>query len=171
MEIKLENAISIRNWEFSDLTSLINNANNENISAFMRDAFPYPYTQTEGLKWLYEVANNENSTHFAICENDKAIGGIGIIIQDDVYRLTAEIGYWLGYSYWGKKIMTQAVNEFSQYCFNTYNIIRLEAKVYEPNIASQKVLQKCNYVQEGILKNNVIKNGKILNSLLFARLK
>lgn len=33
-----------------------------------------------------------------------AVGAIGLTLQGDVERVSAEIGYWLGEAYWGRGI-------------------------------------------------------------------
>ena len=50
------------------------------------NGFPYPYTP--------EHARQKNFL-FAIDIDGKAVDGIGIIPGNDVYRLSAEIGYWM----------------------------------------------------------------------------
>ena len=53
----------------------------------------------------------------------------------------------------------------------TLRLIRITATVFE-NIVSAKVLEKCNFVLEGVcLKNYYIKEGKVLNAKLYALTK
>ncbi len=160
--------VKIRNWQKTDILSLVENANDCNVSLYLRDTFPFPYTQTDGLKWLTEVTLDNNITHFAISINNHAIGGIGLTLQDDVYRYTAELGYWLGINYWGQGIMTDVVSSFVNFCFQEYSLLRIEAKVFAKNLASKRVLEKCNFGLDAILKNNVIKNGQVMDSYLYS---
>ena len=106
---------------------------------------------------------------FAIIVDEKAVGGISIVLQQDVERISAEIGYWLGENYWNRGIMTKAVRQMVNYAFTHFPLQKIYAPVFDFNIASQKVLQKAGFEQEAILKQAAIKNGKIINLHLFSR--
>ena len=67
---------------------------------------------------------------------DDAVGSIGLTLQDDVYRMTASITYYLGESYWGRGIMTEAVGAFTEHAFHSFDLKRIEARVFARNTAS-----------------------------------
>ena len=160
--------INLRNWQEKDFKSLSRNANNKKIWDMLRDEFPYPYTELAAKQWI-KIANQDKPlTNFAIVYKGSAIGGVGLIIQKDVFRKNAEIGYWLGEKYWNKGISTKVVNAIVQYAFETFDIYRLFAHVFESNIASIRVLRKCGFYQEGCLKQSVIKNNKIMDCYLYS---
>ena len=100
-----------------------------------------------------------------------AAGGIAIRLGDDVHRHTAGLGYWLGESFWGRGIMTEAVAIFTDFCFNTFPLRRIYAEAFANNPASARVLEKAGFIFEGRLKDNVIKDGELLDSLLYAKVK
>jgi len=52
-------------------------------------------------------------------------GGIGVHPLDDVQRRSAEVGYWLTESFWGKGIMTDAIRSLVPVAFERYDIVRL----------------------------------------------
>lgn len=83
--------------------------------------------------------------NFAIDIDGKAVGGVGFVMGSDVERISAEIGYWLGEQYWGRGIMTSAVQEAVKYAFETLPIMRIYAGVFEYNIPSMKVLEKAGF--------------------------
>ena len=137
----------------------------------MRDGFPYPYTLENAENFLSSVSKQNPITFYAIATPEEAIGGIGVSINTDVHRLTAELGYWLAESYWGKGIMTEAVSTFTDYAFEHFGLLRIYAKPYANNVASCKVLQKAGFLLEGRMKKNVIKDGQILDQFLYAKIK
>jgi RimJ/RimL family protein N-acetyltransferase len=55
------------------------------------------------------------------------------------------------------------------YCFKKFPLHRVYAEAYANNPASARVLEKAGFVLEGRLLKNVVKDGKILDSLLFAK--
>jgi RimJ/RimL family protein N-acetyltransferase len=83
----------------------------------------------------------------------------------------AELGYWLGKDFWGRGIVTEAVAAFTDFCFQDFPLRRVYAEPFANNSASVRVLEKAGFVFEGRLKNNVVKDGELLDSLLYARTK
>jgi ribosomal-protein-alanine N-acetyltransferase len=57
--------------------------------------------------------------------------------------------------------MTIAVNLITDYGFNVMGFARIHTGVYEYNPASQRVLEKCGYVREGVFKKNIFKNNRL----------
>ena len=170
MKIKCDRCI-LRGWKNSDIDSLVENANNYSIAVNMRDLFPSPYTTEDGKTFIDIVSNEENNCFFAITVNNKAVGGIGLTLGEDIERISAEVGYWLGEKYWGKGITSSALEGISDYAFKELGLRRIFAKPLEHNSASRRVLEKTGFVLEGILQKSVIKEGKIYNQALYALVK
>ncbi|MFC2104121.1 GNAT family N-acetyltransferase [Bacteroidota bacterium] len=160
--------IILRNWQKKDIKSLAKNANNKKIWNNLKDEFPYPYTEMAAKQWIVIANQDKPLTNFAIIYKGTAVGGIGIIVQTDVFRRNAEIGYWLGEKYWNKGISTLALNAMVQYAFETFEINRLFANVFESNIASIRVLKKCGFTEEVCLKKSVIKNNQIQDCFIYS---
>lgn len=158
---------TIRTWNTADLDSLVKYANNWNIAKNMMDKFAFPYTENDARNFI-EFANKDTPVHiFAIDISGEAVGGIGIHPKEDIHRKNAELGYWLGEPFWGKGIMSKAVKAIVNFGFNTYSIERIYATAFSSNIASQKVLEKNNFLLEAILKQTIIKNGEFLDEWIY----
>jgi RimJ/RimL family protein N-acetyltransferase len=162
---------TIRSWRLDDAAPLAKHANNRKIWLGLRDLFPHPYTIDNANEFLRCELRTQPITNFSIDIDGLAVGGIGIRIGEDVYRHTAELGYWLSEDFWGHGITSEAVPAFSNYCFENFPLHRIYAEPYANNPASARVLEKAGFVLEGRLKNNVFKDGKILDSLLYAKTK
>ena len=161
----------IRSFSNKDIRSMVRHANNPRIAANLRNRFPHPYTVDDAEKWLEYVKSKKPETNFAIATPSEAIGGIGFELMDDVHYQTAELGYWIGEDYWGRGIMTAAVTVFTEYAFRNYDLIRIFAAVFESNPASVRVVEKAGYTFEGRLRRSVNKNGRILDELMYAKVK
>jgi RimJ/RimL family protein N-acetyltransferase len=161
----------IRPWSTLDKLALVKYANNRRVWLNMRDAFPHPYTESGADSFLDMVRLQNPTTFFAIATNDEAIGGIGVSLNQDVHRLTAEMGYWLGEPYWGKGVMTEAVAKFSQYAFERFHLMRIYAEPYANNLGSCRVLEKVGFALEGRLRSSVIKDGQIIDQFLYAQIR
>jgi len=172
VSVKMEfGAYSIRDWAGGDARSLARYADNRKIARWLRDRFPYPYTRFDAEAFLLAVAEQGVRTTFAIATEDEAIGGIGLELGVDVHRFTAELGYWLGEPFWGRGIMTDAVRHFTAWAFENFEVHRIHAMVFAGNRASARVLEKAGFEQEGCLRANVFKDGRIMDQLLYAKIR
>jgi len=161
----------IRDWESDDAPAFAKHANNPRIAMNLRDRFPYPYTLSDAESFLARVNLQKPRTSFANATAFEAIGGIGLKLGQDVHRLTAELGYWLSEPYWGKGIMTCAVNEIVDYGFRGFGLNRIYALPYSYNLASMRVLEKTGFKFERRLRANVVKAGKILDQNMYAKVR
>jgi RimJ/RimL family protein N-acetyltransferase len=168
MQFVLERC-TIRPWRLDDADSLAKHANNRKVWLALRDLFPHPYTIQDAHEFLQRAISEQPTTKFCIEVEGVAAGGIGIDPGQDVHRQTAGLGYWLAEKFWGRGIMTEAVTAFTDFWFDTFPLRRIYAEAYANNSASARVLEKAGFVFEGRLKNNVIKDGKLLDSLLYAK--
>jgi len=105
---------------------------------------------------------------FAIEVNVEAVGGIGLERGRDIERHSAEIGYWLGEPFWGRNIATAAVEGITRRAFEVTDLYRLYASVFVWNPASMKVLEKAGYRREGTLIRSGIKDGVLLDRVIYA---
>jgi ribosomal-protein-alanine N-acetyltransferase len=161
---------SIRTWALSDIDSLAKYANNRNVSINLRDGFPYPYTAEDARSFITFALAKNPTTFLAIATPQEAIGGIGISLNHDVHRLAAEMGYWLGEPFWGRGIMTEAVARFCEYAFAGFGLVRIYAEPYADNTGSCRVLENAGFPLEGRMRASVIKEGRIMDQLLYARI-
>jgi [ribosomal protein S5]-alanine N-acetyltransferase len=169
-EIRLERC-TIREWRMDDAPSLAKHANNRRVWLGLRDAFPHPYTIEDANMFLQGSVAGAPRKNFCIEIDGVPVGGIGLRPGEDVHRHTAEFGYWLAEEFWGKGIMTEVVPAFVDYCFKEFSLNRIYAEPFSNNPASARVLEKAGFVLEGRLRKNVVKDGKVADSLLYARTK
>jgi RimJ/RimL family protein N-acetyltransferase len=158
----------IRSWKPADLDALVEHADNARIAINLRDRFPHPYTRRHGRAFLARMRATTPETSFAIASDGRAIGGIGFVLGHDVERVSAEIGYWLGESFWRRGIATEALIAITDYAITTHRLTRLFAVPFAWNIASCRVLEKAGYELEGRLRRSAIKDGHITDQLQYA---
>ena len=163
--------IELRELRTADSDQIARLINNKNVWDNLKDYVPFPYSKEDALSFIQFCLNQKPLQHFGIYHSGKVCGVISIVPQSDVHRLSGELGYWIGESFWNKGIATQAVSMISEYAFEKLGLNRIYAKVFDPNVASMKVLEKCGYLLEGISKNAVIKNNRVLDEHRYALLK
>ncbi len=158
----------LRPWTISDLDSLVKYANNWNVAKNLTDKFPFPYSESNGQVFI-EFATKDDPIHiFAIDIDGQAVGGIGIHPLDDIHRKNAELGYWLAEPFWGNGIISSAIKQAIDFAFSTYDIDRVFARPFGTNVASQKALEKNNFILEGRFEKVLIKNNEYLDELIYA---
>jgi len=165
------NRCTIRPWRLDDAESIARHANNRKIWLAVRDAFPHPYTINDAHEFIRMATVEEPTTRFCVEVDGVAAGGIGVHPGQDVHRYTATVGYWLGEEFWRRGIMTEAVTAVTDFWFDNFPLRRISAEVFANNPASARVLEKAGFIFEGRLKNHVVKDGEVLDSLLYARTK
>jgi [ribosomal protein S5]-alanine N-acetyltransferase len=170
MELRSGNIV-LRPLRLADAKRLAELANNEKISRNLRDGFPHPYTEEDAENFLQKFTNQNPVTFFGIDYNNEYVGNIGLVPGQDIYRKSAEIGYFIGEPYWNKGIVTTAVNLITEYGFNHLDIIRIHTGVFEYNEASMHVLEKCGFVKEGVFRKSVFKQNQIWDEVRYAKLK
>ena len=158
----------IRSWRPTDVAALVKYADNRKIWLNLDDRFPNPYREEDAQEEIDRTNGPQSELHYAIASDEEAIGSIGLHLQRDVYRRSAEIGYWLGEPFWGQGIATKAVRALTEYAFANLDLIRIYATVFEWNPASARVLEKAGYTCEGRLRKSVTKDGKTIDQLLYA---
>lgn len=170
MELTLKQCV-IRDWDAADADAVARYANNRAIWKNLRDMFPHPYTREHAVTFVRSAASDQPQTAFAIAMGNEAIGAIGLRLEHDVHRFTGELGFWLAQPFWGRGLMTEAVRGFVPFAFETFGLVRLQSLVFEPNRASARVLEKAGFTCDGRLRASVFKDGTLLDSLLYSRIK
>lgn len=150
-----------------DEKSLQRNVNDREI-ARNTASIPYPYTLRHARSWVSRKPSREDFI-LAITVDDAVVGGIGLHHIERDHK--AELGYWLGKDYWGRGIVTEAVQHFTSYGFRHFGLKRIYAYVFPFNTGSIRVLEKVGFHYEGRLVKNALKNGKYLDDLVYAKAK
>lgn len=159
----------LRPWQLSDAPALAEAANDRGIWQNLRDIFPHPYQREDADSYIGLVTAPESTNvHLCVEVEGHAAGAISVLFKTDVNRRSAEIGYWLARPQWGRGIASAAVRALSAYAFAHFDLCRLYAVVFAPNIGSARVLEKAGFELEGRLRRSVTKDGQTLDALLYA---
>ena len=162
----------IRKWRIEDKDALAKVANNKNVLNNLRDGIPYPYTAKDAEEFITSMLSADQNKTFAFAKtvDEVAIGSIGVFRCDNIHARSAEMGYYIGEPYWGNGLATSAVMQVCEYIFEHTDIIRIFAEPFAHNTASCRVLEKAGFQLEGTLHSNAVKNGKILDMKMYARI-
>ena len=166
-----DNNIKLRGFDFEDAVTIARLCDNPKIWNNLRDYVPSPYGLKDAEDFITHCLVEHPQTTFAIEYEGELVGVIGLETQSDVYKLTAEIGYWIGEDYWNLGISTRAIRLISEYGFSQLGLVRIFAGVFDYNKASQRVLEKAGFHLEGVLRKALFKNNQIFDEYRYALIK
>ncbi len=159
--------ITLRTFEGRDVDFLVEYLNCEDVIEHLSCIIPQPYSPKDAEWWVNE---GSRADIVRAIEVDGVLAGcIGAHRKHAEYVKSAEIGYWLGKPYWGQGIATFALKQLIPVVFESTDIVRLQAIVFEGNVASLSVLRKAGFVEEGYLRKAVYKNERFYNAHVFGK--
>ncbi len=158
---------TLRPWRVEDAASLVRHADDVRVAAHLRDEFPSPYTSADAEAWIARASAQDPVFDFAIEVDGAAVGGIGLVLGEDEHGYNGEIGYWLGYDYWGRGIATEAVLAVTFYGMQQFDMQHLFGLVFADNPASERVLEKSGYMLQGKLPEGYPHRGEVVTALVY----
>jgi [ribosomal protein S5]-alanine N-acetyltransferase len=160
----------LRPYRPGDAAAMCAVADDFMVARWMTRAFPHPYTRHDAQEWIAHASRETRGRYFAIEVDGVLTGGIGVEPFRGERSGGAAFGYWLGRAYWGCGIATDAARTLADVSLRS-GLRRLEARVFAPNIASVRVLEKCGFELEGRLRAYYLdREDHVCDALLFARL-
>lgn len=158
--------LTLREFHIDDIHLLIEYLNNSNVTKYLTSSIPQPYKKDDAVWWITE--GSKTGIVRAIEFKSVFVGAVGANRKQFEYSRSAEIGYWLAEPFWGGGIATLALQELSAFVFRHTDIVRLQATVFEGNLASARVLAKAGYRLEGVLQKSICKGGVLMDASLYA---
>ena len=150
----------LRPWSMDDVDCLYKYASDGRVSEL---ALWPRHTSVEMSREVIEKIFIPNRDSFAMVlkTTGEPIGCIGLVPEGEEHHLVdfaeREVGYWIGYPYWGKGLTTEALKAVIGYCRNHLMLGSVLATVDVKNVASQRVIEKCgfshigDYAYDGVL--------------------
>ncbi|WP_083913404.1 GNAT family N-acetyltransferase [Nocardia concava] len=82
----------------------------------------------------------------------------------------AAVGYWLSAPVRGRGIASRAVRLLARWAFTDLAIMRLVLTCAPDNLASRRVAERCDFVEEGLMRSHTPFQGRRRDTLLFSLL-
>ena len=165
----------LRPWTRADAPALARLGDGRDSWINRRDRFPRTLTLPAADLWLAEQMMFEDEqrkrTSFAIEWREELAGGISLTRRDDVHRICADLSVWMGRPYCGRGIATASVSLVTGYGFDTLGLERVQALVFYWNPESSRVMQNARFTLEGRLRRYVLKDGRVGDAFVYARLR
>lgn len=120
-----------------------------------------PLDEESERAWI-EEAREGDQIHLLITADEVPVGTVGLAAVSPVWG-SAELGYWVAPSHQGQGYATDAVATMATYAFEERRLHRLRARVVVPNPASERVLEKVGFVEEGIGREAAYVDGEYVD--------
>lgn len=138
----------LRPWRLSDAKALYKYASDERVG---RMALWPRHTSVEMSRCVITdfFIPNPMTLAMVLRQTGEAIGCIGLVPKGDEHFTLLEgereVGYWVGYPYWGQGLTTEALKALISYCRDTLHLPSLLITLDARNIGSRRVAEKCGF--------------------------
>lgn len=162
--------VRLRAYTKEDIPQALKYLNSYEVAKNLSPGIPYPFTLEDEEKWYASNSALNDTYNFAIetLEDNLYLGGCGIN-QVDFKNSHVMIGIFIGDpAYWGKGYGTEALKLLTKFVFEEMNIHKIKLGVYSFNERAIKCYKKVGFIEEGILKKEIFKEGKYYDEHLMA---
>jgi RimJ/RimL family protein N-acetyltransferase len=163
------NRLLLRKFKLTDADKVTDVCNNYNI--FINTlSLPYPYTKDSAITWIEcheENFENDKFYEFAIC--DKLTGELygSMALSNNKKYKNGELAYMIGEPYWNKGFGTEAAQAMIRWAFDHKSYHKVYARYFVSNPASGRIMEKVGMKKEGLLKDQVIKEGQFMDLVYY----
>lgn len=151
------NRLTLRQWRENDAEALYKYASDGRVSEM---ALWPRHTSVDMSREVIKDFFQPNPFTLAMVlkETNEPIGCIGLVPAGaEHYRPFAnerEVGYWIGFPYWGKGLTSEALKSMIEFCRNNIRLDSLLITTDAANKASQRVAEKCGFINFTDYDNN-----------------
>lgn len=165
--------VTLRAYDVKDAAQAMAFVNDPEVKRLMHPGIPYPIPFEEEKNWVLGQSAFKDAYSFAIetLEEGRYIGGCGIN-HIDWKNSVAIVGIFIGdKALWGKGYGTDAMAVLIRFIFEQMNINKIRLHVYAFNERAIKSYQKNGFVIEGILREEIFRDGRHYDEVVMGILK
>lgn len=128
-------------------------------------------SELEPFVWAPETITSSSFLRLAIAlrSNGKFVGTIGFHTVSPQNK-SCEIAYDLSPDVWGKGIATHLCGRLVSWAHSHVGLVRVQATALETNVRSDRVLRRCGFEHEGLLRSYRMVRGKPGNFHMYSHL-
>jgi RimJ/RimL family protein N-acetyltransferase len=158
-----------------DIEGIMKHINDPDIARWL-DNLPHPYRRRHAEDYIKNYVRkglrNDTDYNFVIFnkESSEIMGGMGIHHINRKHH-NAEVGYWIGKKFWKQGYGTEALKLALNFAFGRLRLNKVYARVFSPNKASQALLKKAGFRQEGLFRKHSFKHGRFHDEVRFGLLR
>ncbi len=162
------NLVTLRAIEKEDMLVMQMWGNNPDIQ-YMLGGWHFPTNLNDQDKWFANLSCNSLNQRFLVLDKNGEKVGMANLLNINFKDGNAELGLLLDPSFQGKGLGKDVVETLVRYSFNELRLNRLETSIIAYNKPSLSLfLNKCNWKQEGVLRNWYFRKGKFVDKILLS---
>lgn len=165
--------VRLREYRREDINIRLSYINDPEIEKLLVAETPYPVTLNEEEKWFESISAFKDTYRFAIetIEDSEYIGECSIS-NVDWKNSVAAVGIFIGKKkFWGKGYGKDAMKTLISFIFMQMNINKVRLNVYSFNERAIKCYEKCGFKTEGILREEMYRDGKYYDTIAMGILR
>lgn len=165
--------IRLREYRKEDIEQALCFINDPDLKRLLPPGIPYLNTLEDERKWVEGLSASKDNYDFAIetLLDKKYIGGCGIN-NIDWKNSVAVVGIFIGdKDYWGKGYGTDAMKVLQKFIFEQMNIHKVKLHVFSYNERAIKSYEKCGFKVEGVLRQEIFRDGRYNDIIVMGILK
>lgn len=165
--------VRLRGYRKEDISLKLSYINDPEVMRYLESGIPYPLTLNEEIKWFEAISAFKDSYRFAIEAIDSShyIGECGINSIDWKNSVASAVIFIGDKEYRGKGFGTEAMKILLYFVFNQININKVRLNVYSFNVRAIKSYEKCGFKKEGILRQEIFRDGKYYDTIVMGLLR
>jgi [ribosomal protein S5]-alanine N-acetyltransferase len=162
----------LRSWQRKDIAQVFRHLSDPHMWRYLSADLPGEITPEFAEHYLASYSSNDNAFFFAAAtlDSDEVIGGVFAEMGTDIHSRSAEYGGWLARSHWRSGIARDVTVAFTDWLFEKQGVLRVHAAPFHLNRASIGTLKAAGFSFEGRLRCSVVKNGRIMDQMQYARI-
>lgn len=152
--------ITLRSFTEADIDGIMAWAGDDRVMV----TTPNPTLQSdEDARHYYDTTIAKHPWYRAICVDGEVAGAVYVTpaAAAGSHAARGDLSYAIAESYWGRGVTTRAAALAVAAAARELRLARVQAYALDTNVASQRVLEKCGFVREGLLRNFVNVRGSI----------
>ncbi|MDN5341669.1 GNAT family N-acetyltransferase [Oceanotoga sp. DSM 15011] len=165
--------VILRAYNKDDVKNALKSINDFEVKQYLDPSIPFPLKYEDELKWYERLNPKGDGTYSMAIENletGEYMGGIGVN-SVDWKNSVASIGLFLAKEFWNKGYGTDSLNVLLNFIFNEMNINKVKLNVYDFNKRGIRCYEKVGFVKEGVLREEIYRNGKYNDEIIMGILK
>lgn len=165
--------VRLRSYKREDIQTVTRYINDEEVKRNLSPGIPFPYTIEDEERWYESNTALKDTYNFAIetLKDSVYLGGCGIN-EIDWKNSKVVVGIFIGNKeYWNKGYGTDAMKVLIKFIFEQMNINKIKLNVYSFNERAIRCYEKCGFIREGVLRQEIYRDGKYYDEIVMGLLK
>lgn len=160
--------VNLRTIEKEDLSFLQKSVNDP--AVWRAIGAPEPVNSKQEEDFFDEVVCDDETIDLLIAVDSDPVGITSFWPSDGTVP-KAELGYWVAPDYHRQGYGSEAAELMIAYGFEQLGFHRIEARVFEYNVASQNLLEGLGFVQDGAHRDAAFVDGEYQDTLWYGLLE